>query len=108
MKNFVQPGEMLLLTMPVAVSSGDPVMVGSIFAVAATDGAIGADVVCAVTGVFELPKAAGVVAQGAPMFWDAAAKKLTTDDDEGDNPRVGAAIKAALSGAAIVAVRLNG
>lgn len=108
MKNYIQPGNMIPLTMAAIVKSGDPVMIGSIFGVAAIDGAIGESINCAVVGVYDLPKATGVVAQGAPIYWDASAKKVTTDDDEGENPLIGAAILGALSGAPTARVRLNG
>ena len=58
MKTYVQPGNTINLTAPYAVSSGDGLLVGSIFGVAAGDAASGAAVEAALTGVFELTKVA--------------------------------------------------
>ncbi len=73
MKNYIQPGNVLTLTMPTAVKSGEGILVGALFGVAGTDGASGAVVECAVTGVYDLPKAAGAITQGQAIYWDTAA-----------------------------------
>ncbi len=41
MKNFVQPGNTITLTAPYAVASGDGLLVGSIFGIAAGAAALG-------------------------------------------------------------------
>lgn len=106
MKNYVQPGNVLPLTMAAAVKSGDGVLVGTLFGVTATDGASGAVVECALSGVYELPKATGAITQGQAIYWDAGAKKVT--GTAASNRLVGAAIEAAVSGAATLRVRLAG
>lgn len=106
MKNYIQPGDVIPLTMAGTVKSGDGILVGTIFGIAATNG-IAADVVnCATTGVFELPKATGALTQGQALFWDNTAKKVT--GTAASNKLIGAAINAVASGAATVRVRLAG
>lgn len=72
--NFRQKGDTLTLTAPANLKSGDPFMVGSIFAVAAYDALSGEQVEGDVAGVFVLPKPNAVVtfAQGARVFFDSA------------------------------------
>jgi predicted RecA/RadA family phage recombinase len=52
MKNCVQPGNTITLTAPYAVASGDGLLVGSIFGIAAGAAALGEPVETALTGVF--------------------------------------------------------
>lgn len=106
MKNFVSAGSQLTLTAPYAVPSGGGCKVGAIFGVANGAAAAGADVVLSVAGVFDLPKAAGVIAAGAVVFWDDAAKLITTTS--AGNTKIGVAVEAVGSGAALVKTRLNG
>lgn len=81
-------------------------LVGSIFGVANADAASGAEVVLTVTGVFDLPKAAVALTQGAALYWDDT-NKVITPTARG-NTKVGVAVAAAGSGDATVRVRLNG
>lgn len=107
MKNFIQTGDNLTLAAPYDVHSGDGVLVGAIFGVAAIDAASGADVTIATRGAFTLPKVAtDVIAIGDPVFWDSAAKLVTTTAS--GNTRIGAALSAAGNPSATVDVRLNG
>jgi len=108
MKNYIQRGDDLTLAAPYDVDSGDGVLIGSIFGVAAIDAASGDDVDISTRGVFSLAKAGVAVTLGAPIYWDDTAKVVTTDDDSGGNPKIGAAVAAAADVAATVAVRLNG
>ena len=102
MQNFVQPGDVIIVTAPAAVNSGDFVVVGKLAGVAATDADSGADVEIATRGVFELPVTG--LAQGAPVYWDATPGVLTGTAT--DNFRVGVAVAA--SGASKTRVRLDG
>lgn len=52
MKNYVQPGNTITLTAPYAVTSGDGLLVGSIFGIASADAALNDPVEAALTGVF--------------------------------------------------------
>ena len=107
MKNYVQRGDVLTVPAPSGgVIAGAGVLVGAIFGVAATSQDAGADVEIATVGVYELAKAAVAVDLGAPLHWDAVAKKITTVAD--GNPIIGTATAAAISGAATARVRLLG
>lgn len=107
MKNFVQKGEIVTLTAPSALSSGDPVLVGSLFGIAATDATNGAEVEALTVGVFELPKATGEAwATGDKVYWDGTAKACTTTAT--DNSLIGVAMTTAGSASAVGVVRLNG
>jgi predicted RecA/RadA family phage recombinase len=107
MKNFVQAGSNLTFPAPVAVASGDVVIVGEIKGIAAGAAAIGADVDVVVTGVFDLPKtAANAFALGAAVHWNATTG-LATSTASG-NTKLGVATEAALADTATVRVRLSG
>jgi predicted RecA/RadA family phage recombinase len=108
MKNYVQPGGTLTLTAPYAITSGNGLLVGSIFGVAAGDAASGATVEAALTGVFDLTKI-GTQAWtvGAKVYWDDTNKRCTTVAT--DNTLIGVAVEAVAGGAGdtIGRVRLN-
>lgn len=105
MKNYVQQGHTLTLTAPANVLSGDGVLVGSLFGVAATHAQEGQPVECAVVGVFALPKAAGEMIQGALAYWDDTAKQVT--GTEAANHLIGHVTETAASGDPTVRVRLS-
>lgn len=108
MKTYIQPGEIVTLTAPAGgVLSGDAVLIGGIFGVACANAAEGAVFECQIEGVFELPKvSAQAWTQGAPLYWDAVAKKVTSAP--ADNPRIGFAAKAAANPSASGIVLLAG
>lgn len=109
MKNYIQPSDNLTLPAPAAIASGEATLIGTIFGVASNDAESGVSVAFATTGVFTLPKVAvDNVTLGAALYWDAAVKKVTVDDDEGANSKVGVAVAAAAASTTSVAVRLNG
>ena len=102
-KNYVQQGHTLTVVAPANVSSGGPVVVGSIVGVAAYDALSGAAVEVDTTGVFTLPKVTtDVVTQGAKLYWDSSAAKLTITAGTGSKPLVGLATAAAGNGATTV------
>jgi predicted RecA/RadA family phage recombinase len=107
MKNFIQPGNTLTGIAPVGgVLSGDPVLLGSVFGVAAFDAVEGAEFEISTVGVYDLPKTTGQAwAFGDPLYWDAATKKLTKTT--ADNLRVGTASKIAASDAATGNVKIG-
>jgi predicted RecA/RadA family phage recombinase len=78
MKNFIQRGDMITVTAPTGgVASGQGVLVGNLFGVAATTAAEGDSVEMATVGVFELPKpASAAIAAGNRIAWDNAAKQM--------------------------------
>ena len=106
MKNFLMEGKTLTLIAPYAVTSGQGLLVGSIFGVAAADAAISTEVETLVDGAFTLTKATGAAwTQGALIYWDNAVKNCTTT--AASNKLIGVAIAAALSGDTVGNVRLN-
>lgn len=106
MRNYVQRGDTLTVPAPREVTSGEGVVVGSIFGVANGDAAEGELVDLDTVGVFNLPKlAADAYEVGEPVFWDDAARLVTTD---GTDKRIGVATEPRLAQSAEVPVRLNG
>jgi predicted RecA/RadA family phage recombinase len=108
MKNYIQEGRMITLVAPAGgVTSGDGVLIGSLFGVASKTAAEGETVTIATTGVFDLPKlASAVIAAGDPVAWDNTAKQVNAPAT-GRYP-IGIAIEAAGNGAPTVRVRLDG
>lgn len=109
MKNYVQPGNTLTLTAPYAVTSGDGLLVGSIFGVSAGTAALGEAVEAALTGVYDLKKVASQAwAAGDKVYWDNTAKEATKTTTS--NTLIGVAVVAVAGGAVdtIGRVRLNG
>ncbi|QCO05451.1 DUF2190 family protein [Azospirillum argentinense] len=108
MKNFVQPGHTITVAAPSGgVSSGDGVIVGALFGVAATAAAAGAALEISTEGVFTLPKGTSTTfASGGVVSFDVATRLCVTPGS-GKYP-IGAAIEAAGNGATTVNVRLNG
>ncbi len=106
MKNYTQRGDTLTLVAPYDVASGAGMLVGAIFAVAATTAKAGDAVEGDVVGCFDLPKAAGAVTQGAKLYWDNTARVVTTVAT--NNTLIGVATRAAANGDATANVRLNG
>lgn len=108
MKNYNQNGDMITITAPVGgVTSGQSILVGSLFGVVAATAAEGEAAEIATTGVFDLPKdAATVIDPGDRVAWDDTAKEIA-QPGVGLYP-VGVATEAAGNGTATVKVRLDG
>ena len=109
MKTYVQPGNTITLTAPYAVASGDGLLVGSIFGVAAGSAALGETVEASLVGVFDLKKVASQAwAVGDRIYWDNAARQTTKVTTS--NTLIGVATEAVAGGATdlIGRVRLNG
>lgn len=108
MKNFVQPGNTITLTAPYAAASGEGLLVGSIFGVAAGSAASGEPIEVALVGVFDITKIGSQAwTVGAKVYWDDTNKRCTTVAT--DNTLIGVAIAAVAGGAGdtIGRVRLN-
>ena len=108
MKNYVQPGNTITLTAPYAVASGDGLLVGSIFGVAAGTAARGEPVAPALTGDFDITTTASQAwAAGDKVYWDNTAKEATKTTTS--NTVIGVAVVAVAGGAGdtIGRVRLN-
>ncbi|MDD9745523.1 MULTISPECIES: DUF2190 family protein [Marinovum] len=106
MKNYVQAGNVLTFTAAATVTAGQGVLEGALFGVAATNAALGDDFEAAVTGVFELPKAAGALAKGQKAYWSSANANVTGTAT--GNTLIGAVTEAAAGTATVVSIRLNG
>lgn len=108
MKTYIQNGHVITVPTPSGgIASGDGMIVGSIFGIAAYSAAEGDPLELATTGVYKLPKAtAAVLTVGARLAWDNTAKQVNTPG-AGRFP-VGVATEAAGNGSTSVAVRLDG
>lgn len=108
MKNYIQNGDVITVTAPVGgLASGQGVLIGNLFGVAATTVAEGESVEIATVGVYELPKlASAVIAAGARVAWDDTAKQVVLPGT-GMVP-IGIATVAAGNGITTVRVRLDG
>jgi predicted RecA/RadA family phage recombinase len=106
MRNFIQRGDSLTFTSADAVAAGQGVKMGALFGIAATDAAPGEAFEASIVGVFELPKAAGVIAAGAKVYWKSETSNVTTTAT--GNTLIGATTVAAADGATTTEVRLNG
>jgi|SRR5687768_6473755 len=107
MQNFVQIGDVVTVAAPADVSSGDGVLVGTLFGVAAFDALSGADVEIKTRGVFELAKnSAEAWTVGIAIYWDATAKVVTSTSTS--NTLIGKALAVAANPSGTGIVRLNG
>jgi predicted RecA/RadA family phage recombinase len=112
MKNFVQPGNVMTVTVPdgtddEAVSAGDGLLIGSMFGVVAYDAEPGGTTELHVVGVYDMAKtSAQAWTLGAAVYWDDSAKVVTTTS--GGNTLIGVAAAVADNPSATGWVRLNG
>ncbi len=112
MKNLVQPGRTITVTAPATVDSGDGVLIGSLFGVAAGDAATGESLDLVTEGVFALAKnSASVFTVGAFVYFNAtdgnAHSNADEDSNSGGTVRIGVAVAVAGAGATTVRVRLT-
>ena len=114
MKNYLQAGTNLSVTVAAAVKSGDLVVKGQIVGVAMKDAAATEQVTVVTEGVFRLPKiTALVIVQGDALYWDAngdpadgVAGSGAVNKTAGGNTKIGYATSAALAAAPLIQVRL--
>ncbi|MBT9385626.1 DUF2190 family protein [Pseudooceanicola sp. CBS1P-1] len=106
MQNYIQKGDTITFTSAEAVASGQGVLMGALFGIASTSAAAGAPFEAALSGVYDLPKAADAIAAGDRLYWAVDADVVTTTAE--GNTLIGAATEAAADAAAYVRVRLNG
>lgn len=105
--NFLKNGDFVTVAAPAAISSGDGVLVGSLFGVAQTDAESGADVEIHTRGIYTLPKtSAQAWTVGARIYWASGAGEATTTATS--NTLIGVAVAAAANPSATGEVRLNG
>lgn len=106
MRNFVQSSEKLVVTAPYTVASGAGCLVGSLFGVAESAAASGAQVNLVLDGVVDLAKAtAQAWTAGARLYWDDTAKNVTTTVST--NKLIGVATQTQLTSDAVGRVLLT-
>ncbi len=105
MKNFIQEGDVLDITLSADVASGGVVVAGDLVGVAVTDGKNGETIAVSFDGVYELPKATGAISVGAKLYWVVADGNISTTAS--GNKFLGYAAAAAVSGAATVRAKLS-
>lgn len=109
MNNYVQPGEILELTTPAAVTKGLGYKIGSIVGLATVSAGSGVKANFLVKGVALVVKATGgssAWTEGVKLYWDDSAKKFTKTSS--GNTLVGVAVAAAGDNDATGYVRLDG
>ncbi|BCP53788.1 hypothetical protein K32_24050 [Kaistia sp. 32K] len=98
MNNYIQSGDVLTVPAPYAVNSGDFVIVGRLYGVAAYAAAQGLPVEIQTRGVYQLFKAASQAwAVGDKIYWDST-NKVATNVGSG-NVAIGEAVLAVDNGA---------
>ena len=81
MKTFLQPGNVLAVVAPYNTTSGQGVLVGSIFGIAAYDADSGDIVEAHCEGAYAMAKAPSQAwSQGDPVYWDDENRRATTVD----------------------------
>ncbi len=105
MRNYIQPGNSLDLTAPAGgLKSGQAVVIGALFGIAAKDATEGAKVTLAVDGVFTLPKATGSsLGEGQKAYWTGTEVSGTATG----NTLIGHVVEAADTAATETKVRLS-
>lgn len=107
MKNQVQDGDVITVTAPYAVTSGQGVQVGAaLFGIASGDAANGGTLELQVEGVYDVTALSTDTASvGDLLYWDNTNKRLTTTSTS--NLKVGVAVAAKASGATTARILLN-
>ena len=105
---YWQKGEVLDYKASAAVKNGEVVSLGTRIGVAGEDIAAGETGHLHVVGVFEMEKAAGAMTMGAAVYYDEAAKKITTVAPKVNNIPAGYAAAPAASADENVLVKLLG
>jgi predicted RecA/RadA family phage recombinase len=107
--NFISEGDRVTVAAPSGgVTSGQLVLINSLFGVAQADAASGASVAIVTRGEFDaLPKstAVQVAAVGTVLYWDATSSRLTTT--VGSNVRIGLATQAAVTATTTIRALIN-
>lgn len=106
MKNFIQNGRTLDVSLDADVTSGDVVKKGVLVGVAAVSGLAGETIAVDVEGVFNLPVlSTDVVAVGDQLYWDADNSHMTKTDTS--DTKAGYATGTSANGVVTVDIRLT-
>lgn len=107
---FIQDGNYVDYTPSGDIAAGDLVVQGDLIGIAQGDIPAGKLGALAVTGVFNVPKAAGTstaITAGTSVYWDEAELVAKADSETGANKLLGKTIAAAGDDDATVRVRLS-
>lgn len=106
MKNYIQEGKHVTITGPSGgLSSGDGVLIGSLFGIATTDIAEGDEGVICTQGIFELPKTSALaIDYGDNVYWDPTQGEV--NKTASGQSRVGVAVEDAANPSSTVKVLL--
>ena len=110
MKNFVMAGHTVTIpAAPYAVASGGGCLVGTLFGVAPVGAGNGEEMELNIGGVYDMTAETHATDQalavGDAVYWDNTNKRMTKTSS--GNTKVGVAVAAKVSTAAVVRVRLN-
>lgn len=109
MNNYDKPGNIIDIVAGADLSSGVPVIVGTLLAIPVTDIATGQSGAAAIEGVFVLPKNSdAVIAAGDKVNWESGAGEvIVAAGGAGDLNAFGVAVEAADAGVDEVKVKLT-
>ena len=78
MKNFIGVGNRVTLTAAAVTTSGQPVLIGSLFGIAESAAAIGEPLVLVMNGIYDLTKTASQAwTVGQLIYWDVTTSRVT-------------------------------
>lgn len=107
MKNYIQVGDSITVTVAADVATGAGVLAGKMFGIASDSVTSGSDVTIVRKGVFVVNKiSAQAWTVGAKVYWDDTAKEFTTVATS--NTLIGCAVLAAANPSATGTVLLDG
>lgn len=114
MRNLVQDGKRINITLAAAILSGNGLQIGDMLGVASVDGEIGDNIAFAIRQTYELPKAtADAINAGDVVNWDASANgglgEITSAATAaaGDVTACGVAMETVGAGPVLIAVQLT-
>ena len=106
MKNFIGVGNRVTLTAAAVTTSGQPVLIGSLFGIAENATAIGEPLVLVMNGIYDLTKTASQAwTVGQLIYWDVATSRVT--NVVATNKLVGVAVLAVGAGAGEIIGRVR-
>jgi len=106
MKNFIGVGNRVTVTAAAVTTSGQPVLIGSLFGIAENVAAIGEPLVLVMNGIYDLTKTASQAwTVGQLIYWDVATSRVT--NVVATNKLVGVAVLAVGAGAGEIVGRVR-
>ena len=106
MKNFIGVGTRVTMTAAAVTTSGQPVLIGSLFGIAENAAAIGEPLVLVMNGIYDLTKTASQAwTVGQLIYWDVATSRVT--NVVATNKLVGVAVLAVGGGAGEIVGRVR-